>query len=267
KTLSINNTRELAIGSYPNVYIFNLSPLTEYMEVGYENGIISFESFIFYKKYLTKKIERQKNKLLRILKNSDYYALGQVGYLPFLKKIAYINKDEEKGNFEAQKKFLLGLRTKEGKENFWKFIGNRSNFDLNTIPNWTIRVYAISKDGKPREILEESEEDKKHIGKRRVDYHIQKKRKETSVTFRIIIEGIPFFLILIIRAVKIGIETERGDLLTLKFTDLFYKYLEGYKYQKKGSIEYNDKLVFKIDPGFSMKSIATITLCGIKPEY
>ncbi len=66
----------------------------------------------------------------------------------------------------------------------------------------------------------------------------------------------------LIKSIIIGLETDRGDLHQLKFTDFYFR-----PHPKKEYPEYQDTITFKIDPGYSNRPEAILKFTGVILEY
>jgi hypothetical protein len=235
--------------------MYQNSILSDFLLIAYINSLITFNDFIKHRNSLNKPIDIQKELLRERFDEINTFKLGQSGFLPFL----MINQ----GNKNEQKEFLIGLKTEIGKNNFWNYIQLISENNLENLSAWSVKIFILSKKGKKRkEISKNLLKDNKS----NLEYFKLENRNETNLRIQLVIENIPYYFELLINSIILDLETDRGDIISLKFTDFFYTSInDKIIFQKE--LGYQDQIIFKIDSGYRMEPSAILTFSNINIVY
>lgn len=174
----------------------------------------------------------------------------------------YINNIKDGLNLALQKRNLSKLHNLSMKSYYWNYIIKiKRIFPKDSRQEWTFHLYIINSDKLKRKLI-------KHREKAIILHFDHPSRKNNFIQFQMVIKS-KFedvwmnrhrYMVLLIRNITVIVETDRGDVVPLVFTDFYFKKI-------KGEIEFQSTAYLKFDPGYALEPFARLRFTDIRVEY
>lgn len=241
---------------YERIYGENLRQIAKWEK---ENEETLKELFILIKTRLSSNIS---TKSLDNSPNNEY-DLWELGKLFIPSFIRFEETDNQ------QKQYIKGVQANY--DNYW-YSANKMFVELLHF-SWGFKFFLTTS-------IEEEMTEAKYIELREENRTILKKRNQSQIRFKMVLDNIPATFIPLLKAINIEIEDDRGDKDTLIFTDFIYSENDPIKLLKKPSksskkpIEtrilkdsYYSDCTFKLDERYSKEKQAIVYIKKISLEF
>jgi len=205
------------------------------------------------------------NASIMSLDNNDNnkYNLWELGKLFIPSFIRF----EETNN--QQKQYIKGVQTNY--DNYW-YSANKMFVELLDF-SWSFKFFLTTS-------IEEEMTEAKYIELTEENQTILKKRNQSQIRFKMVLDNIPATFIPLLKAINIEIEDDRGDKDTLIFTDFIYSKKDPIQLLKKPSKStkkplktlilkdsYYADCIFKLDERYSKEKYAKVYIKKISLEF
>ena len=202
------------------------------------------------------------NKSLDNSPNNEYnlWELGKL-FIP-----SFIRFEETENQ---QKQYIKGVQANY--DNYW-YSANKMFVELLDF-SWGFKFFLTTS-------FEEEMTEAKYIELREENQTILKKRNQSQIRFKMVLDNIPATFIPLLKAINIEIEDDRGDKDTLIFTDFIYSEKDPIKLLKKPSKSskkpiktlilkdsYYSDCTFKLDERYSKEKQALVYIKKISLEF
>ncbi|MFW9873162.1 MAG: leucine-rich repeat domain-containing protein [Candidatus Thorarchaeota archaeon] len=186
-------------------------------------------------------------------------------YFPYV----YDGEEDDEKNLVYQKHILSKLSGGDLKSYFWYYITNiesRGGSSDSLEHKWSCKLYKIDQYNEANKRIRIMH---KEVGKTLPLEH--RLRKDNFIQFQLVIDFRGdqelIYLAPLIRSITITVETNRGDLISLIFTDFYFKKTSEKQVRKKFDIEYQKTAYLKFDPGYSIEPYAKLNFIDVKVEF
>lgn len=165
----------------------------------------------------------------------------------------------EKKNQFYQNKIISEMNKPYMKSYYWKYIVEHIKIEPNRLDDteWSFSLNKINSNGEPEPI-------KLRTGETVCSLN-HPFRKDNFIQLQIVIEFSGFVSIIylypLIENITLFVETDRGDLIQVQFTDFYFEMNIG------GGIQYQSKAYLKFDPNYSLAPYARIKFIDIEVKF